>query len=153
MGEANSSGGENKKCIQHFVWKNQRVTATFRRMRKVWRIICIKGNVRKIRGHFKEGSVFFKVVYLFPHHSDASCVYYFFSTIWEQPCKEWTRQNTSNQQKIWCCYSVASLPVDAFEEYNYIAFPVPVTKVHYLCYRVNKQHLYQKFINDRFVCY
>jgi len=57
------------------------VTATFRRMRKVWRIICIKGNVREIRGHFKEGSVFFKVVYLFPHHSDASCDYYFFSTI------------------------------------------------------------------------
>jgi hypothetical protein len=55
-------------------------------------------------------------------------------------------------RKYGAAYSVASLPVDDFEKYNYIPFPVPVTKVHYLCYRVNKQHLYQKFINDRFVC-
>jgi hypothetical protein len=57
MGEANSSGGKRRNAY-NILFEKSECDSQFRRIRKVWRITRIKGNVRELRENLKGGSVF-----------------------------------------------------------------------------------------------
>jgi hypothetical protein len=119
-------------------------------MRKVWRMIRIKGNVSEIRENFTGGSVFLYVPYLFPHNSNTSSIRSGSSHSRNEPNKIPainSNYGAATQSQVFRSMLSRALQIQLH------GVSCPRDKVRYIWHNENKQYLYQKFINDIFLCY